>query len=135
MSGTRIGDPGERVRWRGLELVPDMHCPTWQVTRHKGWRGFLIYRLGLPRRFFRPEKKERILYWLPDGRAVVSFETYALVKQRLKEAEECESASLQSGVPLDKVPLTNVFGEFSRSLESIKPPRSALFDWKSFLIF
>lgn len=60
----------------GFTIIPDAHCPTWKYLPHVGWRGFMIRRLRLPKRWFRPEARERVLYRMGDV-VICSFETFA----------------------------------------------------------
>lgn len=110
-------EPRPVLRWRGLEIVPDVYCATWQTTPHKGWRGFLIYRLPyflcLPKRWFKPEKKDRVVYWLPDGRAIVSYETYAYMlelTEGIRHADDAVSRH-QTQFALGKVLLPKLHGD------------------------
>lgn len=59
-----------------VKLITDIYCPTFITEPHTGRRGFLIYRLRLPKKWFKPEKQERVSYRMPDGTWIVSPENY-----------------------------------------------------------
>lgn len=52
----------DRSSFSSMRVIADMHCPTWRFFPHEGWRGFLIKKLRMPKRWFKPERKERVMY-------------------------------------------------------------------------
>ena len=58
----------------------DILCPTWRTIYHKGWRGFLIYKLRLPKKWFKPEGRTRVFYKV-DDLIVCSPENYVWINE------------------------------------------------------
>lgn len=75
-----------RIRASGLRVMADIYCPTWRHESHKGWRGFFIRRLRMPKQWFKPEKKHRVLYWMTRQKTVVcSPENYSVILKAMEE--------------------------------------------------
>jgi hypothetical protein len=104
-----------------ITIIPSMYCNTWNTYRHKGWRGFLIYGwrpfglrfLRAPKKWFKPERKERIFYFIPGDKIVCSFENYARVKELV--GEQCAQEQLKSDCHSAKGRSTVAFGDTSPS--------------------
>ncbi len=69
----------ESIKVGGKRIAFDQYCPTWHVIPHKGWRKFFIVSLRIPKHWFKPEVRERVMYSLGDM-IVVSPETYQAIK-------------------------------------------------------
>lgn len=68
------------MKFGGFNVIADVSCATWRTIHHGGWRGFLIYRCRLPRRWFKPERKERVFFQV--GQSIYcSYETYAFIRK------------------------------------------------------
>ena len=68
------------LKMLGVKPTWDINCDTWYYHRHRGWRGFLI-RCGVPRSWFKPEKKERVFYQVRDV-LICSPENYEYLMSR-----------------------------------------------------
>ena len=63
----------------GVNIVANIYCPTWETIPHKGWRKLLIHYLRIPRRFFKPEEKVRVMYQIGSN-IICSPENYDFYK-------------------------------------------------------
>lgn len=74
-----------KIREHGFRVMPDIYCPTWQYESHKGWRGVLIHWLRFPKRWFKPEKRHRVMYWITTQKTLVcSHENCALIMKAME---------------------------------------------------
>lgn len=74
-----------RVLYGHIEVQPSRHMATWEVHSHKGWRGFLIYRLHFPKWLFKAERRNRLFYLLSGKHLICSYENAALLERLIEE--------------------------------------------------
>jgi hypothetical protein len=80
----------------GLNVVSDVHCPTWTYDRLTGWRWFLWRWMYFPLKWF---KRTRHRYFLKcgNGMLVCSPENYALLQKTVTAEDWKKLGEAQHG--------------------------------------
>jgi len=74
------------MNYSGLEVVWDIYCPTWQPVKYSRWRTLLMRYTFLPKKWFKPEPKQRAYYYLKgQNKIVCSPENYEFFKKLVED--------------------------------------------------